>query len=90
MTIKPNSYEERKLLGLWIKKGQGLIVSGSPLGESYLDPSLKRVEDVEKRSQEFVKFDHETAEQLPHLKGKFRYALETYFRDLYGPYLPKE
>ena len=90
MTIKPNSDEERKLLGLWIKKGQGLIVSGSPLGESYLDPSVKRKEDVEKRSQEFVKFDHEIAEQLPHLKGKFRYALETYFRDLYGPYLPKE
>ena len=44
----------------------------------------------EEKSEEYVKFDHEAAEQLPYLKGRFRYELEKYYRDRYGPYLPKE
>ncbi|NIQ04052.1 MAG: hypothetical protein GWO19_28150 [Nitrospinaceae bacterium] len=90
MATQPHSEEERILLGRWIKLGQGLIVAGSPLGDSYLDPNVKRPEEVEKRSQEFVKYDHEVAQKLPHLKGRFRYELETYYRDRYGPYLPKD
>ncbi|MBI4388648.1 MAG: hypothetical protein HY580_00580 [Nitrospinae bacterium] len=90
MTIQPGSDEERLLLGRWIRKGQGLIVAGSAMGESYLDPRVKREGDSAVKSEEYVKFDHEAAEKLPHLKGKFRYELEKYFRDHWGPYLPKE
>lgn len=70
--------------------GQGLIVAGSALGDSYLNPNIKRPEDVEKISVQFVKFDHEVAEQLPHLKGRFRWDLEKYYRENFGPYLPKD
>jgi hypothetical protein len=37
-----------------------------------------------------VKLDHETAEKLPHHRGKFRWDLEKYYRDKFGPYLPKD
>lgn len=90
MSIEPGSDEERLLVGRWIKRGQGLIVGSSPLGESYLDPNIKRDEDVEQKSQEYVKFDHEVVEQVPHLKGRFRWDVEKYYRDRYGPWLPKE
>ncbi len=90
MTITPGSDEERRLLGKWIKKGQGLIVSGSPLGESYLDPKVKREEEAHKLAEEYVALDKDVAIQLPHLKGRFRYELEKYYRDHWGPYLPKD
>jgi hypothetical protein len=90
MSIEPGSEEEQLLLGNWIKRGQGLIVGASALGDSYLDPNVKRPDDVEQKSQEYVKFDQEVAEKLPHLKGKFRWDLEKYYRDRFGPYLPKD
>ncbi len=90
MSIEPGSEEEQLLLGRWIKKGHGLIVGGSPLGDSYLDPNVKRPEEVENKSREYVAFDHELAQKLPHLKGKFRWDLEKYYRDHFGPYLPKD
>ncbi len=90
MTIEPGSDEERLLLAKWIRKGAELIVASSSLGESYLDPNINRPEDVQKRSEEYVAFDHSAAEKMPHLKGKFRWDLEKYFRDHWGPYLPKE
>jgi hypothetical protein len=90
MSIEQNTDEERIMLGRWIKKGQGLIVGGSPLGDAYLDPNIERPEDVQKKSEEYVGFDHNAGKQMPHLKGRFRYELEKYYRDRYGPYLPKE
>ena len=90
MSIEQNTDEERIMLGRWIKKGQGLIVGGSPLGDAYLDPNIERPEDVQKKSEKYVEFDHDAGEQMPHLKGCFRYELEKYYRDRYGPYLPKE
>ena len=90
MAIEPNSEEERLLLGRWIRKGSELIVGTSPLGSSYLDPNVKRDPEVQALSEEYVQFDHEVGEQLPYLKGRFRWNLEKYFRDHYGPYLPKE
>lgn len=90
MPIEQGTDEERILLGRWIKKGQGLIVGGSALGDAYLDPNIKRPDDVQQDSEEYVAFDHQVAEQLPHHKGRFRYELEKYYRDRYGPYLPRE
>ena len=90
MAIEPGTEEERLMLGRWIKKGQSLIVGTSSLGDSYLDPNVKREEDLEKKSQEYVEFDHQVVEDLPHLKGRFRWDLEKYYRDRYGPYLPQD
>ena len=90
MSISPGSDEERLLLGKWIKMGNNLIVATFPFGESLLDPKVKRDDGTAKRAEEYVKFDHEVAEQLSHLKGKFRYALETYFRDTWGATLPTD
>ncbi|UCD11945.1 MAG: hypothetical protein JSU88_02335 [Nitrospinaceae bacterium] len=90
MTVEPGSEEERLLIGRWIKMGQGLIVGGSALGESYLDPNITRPDDVQKKSEEYVRYDHDLAEKVPHLKGRFRWDLEKYYRELYGPYLPKD
>jgi|TARA_B110000438_G_scaffold228994_1_gene223679 hypothetical protein len=90
MSISPGSDEERLLLGKWIKMGNNLIVATFPFGESLLDPKVKRDDDSAKRAEVYVKFDHEVAEQLFHLKGKFRYALETYFRDTWGATLPTD
>ena len=90
MPIEAGTDEERIMLGRWIKKGQGLIVGGSPLGDAYLDSNIKRPDDIQEKSKEYVKFDHHAAEQLPYLKGRFRYELEKYYRDRYGPYLPNE
>ena len=90
MAIEPGTDEERLMLGRWIKKGQSLIVGTSSLGDSYLDPNVKREEDLEKKSQEYVEFDHQVVEDLPHLKGRFRWDLEKYYRDRYGPYLPQD
>jgi hypothetical protein len=89
MAVEKGSEEERLLLGKWIKMGQGLIVAGSAMGESYLDANIVRPEDIEEKSQNYVKLDHEAAEQLPHLKGRFRWDLEKYYRERFGPYLPK-
>ena len=90
MPIKSGTDEERIMLGRWIQKGQGLIVGGSPLGDAYFDSNIKRPDDIQEKAKEYVKFDHHAAEQLPYLKGRFRYELEKYYRDRYGPYLPKE
>ena len=90
MPIEAGTDEERIMLGRWIKRGQGLIVGGSPLGDAYLDSNIKRPDDIQEKSKEYVKFDQRAAEQLPYLKGRFRYELEKYYRDRYGPYLPKE
>ena len=90
MPIKAGTDEERIMLGRWIKKGQGLIVGGSPLGAAYLDSNIKRPDDIQEKSKEYVKCDHHAAEQLPNLKGRFRYELEKYYRDRYCPYLPKD
>ena len=90
MPIEAGTDKERIMLGRWIQKGQGLIVGGSALGEAYLDLNIKRPIDVQEKSQEYVKFDHHAAKELPYLKGRFRYELEKYYRDRYGPYLPKE
>ena len=90
MAIEPGSEEERVLISKWIKRGRNLIVGSSPLGESYLDSNVKREESIEIESKAYVQFDHEIAEKLPHMKGKFRYQLETYYSDNWGPYLPKE
>ncbi len=90
MAIEPGSEEERLLLGKWIRKGRELIVGTSAMGESYLDAKVKRTDEVQALSEEYVQFDHDVAEQLPHLKGRFRWDLEKYFRDRWGPYLPKE
>ncbi len=88
--IQSGSDEERLMLGRWIKKAEGLIVASSPLGESYMDPKIQREEEVQKLSEEYVEFDHRVAQELPHLKGRYRWDLEKYFRENYGPYLPKE
>ncbi len=90
MAIEPGSDEERLLLAKWIRKGAELIVATSALGESYLDPNIDRSEELQEKSEIYVAFDHDVAEKLPHLKGKFRWDLEKYFRDHWGPYLPKE
>ncbi len=90
MAIEPGSDEERLVLARWIKKAENLIVASSALGESYLDPNIKREPEVQQKTEEYVKFDHDVAEQLPHLKGRFRWDLEKYYRDNFGPYLPKE
>ena len=90
MAVEKGSEEERLLLGKWIKMGQGLIVAGSPMGDSYLDPNITRPEELEKKSADYVKLDHDAAEKLPHLKGRFRWDLEKYYRERFGPYLPKE
>lgn len=90
MSVEKGSNEERLLLGRWIKKAQGLIVGGSAMGEAYLDPNVKRPDDIEQRSVEYVAFDHEVAEKLSHLKGRFRWDLEKYYRESFGPYLPKD
>ncbi|PIQ96772.1 MAG: hypothetical protein COV67_07785 [Nitrospinae bacterium CG11_big_fil_rev_8_21_14_0_20_56_8] len=90
MPIEPGSDQERLMLGRWIKAGQDLIVGSSALGESYLDPKVVRPPDIAKKSEDYVKYDHEVAVKLPHLKGRFRWDLEKYFRDRYGPYLPKD
>ena len=60
------------------------------MGESYLDPNVKRDPEVHRVSEEYVMLDRDVAQQLPHLKGRFRYELEKYFRDHWGPYLPKD
>jgi len=90
MQIEPGSDEERLALGKWIKAGQNLIVGGSALGDSYIDPNVKREPELAEKSENYVKLDHETAEKLPHHKGKFRWDLEKYYRDRFGPYLPKD
>ena len=90
MAIEPGSEEERLLLGKWIRKGRELIVGTSAMGESYLDANVQRTDEVQALSEEYVQFDHDVSEQLPHLKGRFRWDLEKYFRDHWGPYLPKE
>jgi len=90
MSISPGSDEERLLLGKWIKMGNNLIVATFPFGESLLDPRVKRDDLTAKKAEEYVQFDHEIAEKLSHLKGKFRYSLETYFRDTWGATLPTE
>lgn len=90
MSISPGSEEERLMLGRWIKMGRELIVGTFPLGESILDPKVQRPPEVETRARAYVEFDHVVAEKLSHLKGKFRYALETYYRDTWGPYLPSD
>ena len=88
--IEPGSEEEQMLLARWIRRGRELVVGTSAMGESYLDPKIKRDEEVQELSENYVKLDHEVAEQLPHLKGRFRWDLEKYFRDHFGPYLPIE
>ncbi len=90
MGISPGSQDERMILGRWIKMGKELIVGTFPLGESVLDPHIKRPDDIAVRAEEYVKFDQEVGGELSHLKGKFRYALETYYRDTWGPYLPSD
>ncbi len=88
--IEPGTEEEQRLLARWIKTGEDLIVGTSAIGEAYLDPNVKRDDEVQKLTEDYVKFDHEVAAQLPHLKGRFRWDLEKYYRDHFGPYLPKE
>ena len=88
--IQPGSEEERLLLARWIKKAQELIVASSAMGESFIDPKVKRAEDIQKLSEEYVEFDHDVVKELPHLKGRYRWDLEKYFRENYGPYFPKE
>lgn len=88
--IEPGSEEEQMLLARWIRRGRELVVGTSAMGESYLDPKIKRDDEVQELSENYVKLDHEVAEQLPHLKGRFRWDLEKYFRDHFGPYLPIE
>ena len=78
------------MLGRWIKKAEGLVIASSALGESYLDPNVQREDAVQKLSEEYVELDHIVAKELPHLKGRYRWDLEKYFRENYGPYLPKE
>ena len=90
MPIEAGTDEERIMLGRWIQKGQGLIVGGSSFGDAYLDPNIDRPKGIQEKSEEYVKFDHNAAEQMPYLKGRFRYELEKYYRGRYGPYLPKE
>ena len=89
MPVEVGTDEERITLGRWIQKGQGLIVGGSPLGDAYLDLNIERPKDIQEKSEEYIKYDHHAAVELPHLKGRFRYELEKYYRDRYGPYLPK-
>ena len=90
MPIEPGTDEERLMLGRWIKRGQSLIVGTSSLGDSYLDPNVKRDKEIQKKSEDYVAFDHKVREELTHLKGKFRWDLEKYYRDRYGPYLPED
>ena len=90
MAISPGSEDERMLLAKWIKMGHELVISSFPLGESVLDPNVKRLDDVAQKVEAYVEFDHEVAQKLPHLKGKIRYALETYYRDTWGPFLPSD
>jgi hypothetical protein len=90
MAIEAGTEEERIMLGRWIKRGQGLIVGTSALGDAYLDPNVKREGETEKKAQNYVAFDHQVAEALPHLTGRFRWDLEKYYRDRYGPYLPQD
>ena len=90
MAIPPGSEDERMLLAKWIKMGRELVVGSFPLGESVLDPNVKRPDDLAQKAEAYVKFDQEVAKKLSHLKGKFRYALETYYRDTWGPSLPSD
>ncbi len=90
MAIEAGTEEEQLMLGQWIKKGQKLIVGTSALGESYLDPNVERKDDVAKKAEDYVAFDHKVAAELPHLKGRFRWDLEKYYRDRFGPYLPSD
>ena len=90
MAIEAGTEEERLMLGQWIKRGQKLIVGTSALGDSYLDPNVKREADIEKKTGVYVTLDHKCAADLPHLKGRVRWDLEKYYRDRFGPYLPQD
>ena len=70
MVIEPGTEEERLMLGQWIKKGQKLIVGTSALGDSYLDPNVKREEDIEKKSEDYVTLDHKVARSEERRGGK--------------------
>lgn len=89
MPIEPGSEEEQLLLATWIKRGRDLIIATSPLGESYLDPNVKRDPEVQKVSEAYVAFDHDTAEKLPHLKGRFRWDLENIIATIGGRTCPR-
>ena len=59
--VEPGTDEERLMLGRWIKRGQKLIVGTSCLGDSYLDANVKRDEETQKQSEEYVAFDHKVS-----------------------------
>ena len=61
MPIEAGTDEERIMLGRWIQKGQGLIVGGSSFGGAYLDPNIDSPKDIQGKSEEYVKFDHNAA-----------------------------
>lgn len=88
--IEPGTQQEQIVLARWIRRGRDLIAGTSAMGDSYLDPNVKRDAEKQKLTEDYVKYDHEVADELPHLKGRFRWDLEKYYRDHFGPYFPKE
>ena len=49
--IEPGTEAEQRLLARWIKRGEDLIVGTSAMGASYLDPNVKRGEEVQKLTE---------------------------------------
>lgn len=82
--VDQGSVEEKRLIEKWLNlnKDSGLW-GGYPVGSSYIDARCGTghgMPDV----KDYVDFDHELAQQVPHLSGKYKDAVQAYYNSTFG------
>jgi len=82
--VAKGSEDEQELIEKWLRLNANAgMWSGYPVGSSYIDArcgSGHSMPDI----KDYVDFDHEFAQQVPHLSGKYKDAVKTYYEETFS------
>ena len=82
--VKQFSREEKELIERWLRLNENASLwGGYPVGSSYIDArcgSGHGMPDI----KDYVDFDREFAQRVPHLNGKHRDTVKKYYEDTYS------
>jgi len=83
--VTKGSQDEKYLIERWISLNERAGMRGGyPVGSSYIDARCGTGHG-QPDAKDYVDFDHEFAQQVPHLSGKNRSAVKEYYEKTFTP-----
>lgn len=82
--VPKSSQEEKYLIQHWLNlNSRAGLRGGYPVGSSYIDARCGTGHG-QPDAKDYVDFDHEFAQQVPHLSGKYKSSVKEYYEKTFG------